>query len=174
MKGQEMKIFLSIVLIFVMLIGMAHSACAEQISIKFDDRDWVLNKEAEDKEQGIRVYNLKGETMDKWTEMVTVQAFFGLQLQATPEDYMNGMIKSLKETCRDSTSDLIRKGNNDVVYEWQMGPCSGQEPQGEIVRVISGDQAMYVIHYASKRSPLDPAKKEEWLKLLDAVTLTND
>lgn len=174
MKGFSMKIFFLAAALFAVLVSMASIASAEQISLKFDDRDWVLAKEEEDKVQGIRVYTLNGETMDKWTEMITVQAFFGLQLQATPEDYMNGMMKSLKETCQDSTSKLIRQGANDIVFEWQMGPCSGQETQGEIDRVIAGDQAMYVIHYAAKKNPLDPTKREEWIKLLDSITLTND
>jgi hypothetical protein len=174
LKGFEMKRTLTAAILSVMLIAAASAAIAEQISLKFDDRDWVLGKESEDKVQGIRVYNLKGETPDKWTELITVQAFFGLQLQATPEDYMNGMIKSLKDTCHESTSGMIRKGTNDIMFEWQMGPCSGQESQAEINRILAGDQAMYVVHYATKTTPLDPATKDKWTKLLDSIDLSND
>lgn len=146
--------------------------CAEQVNVQFDEREWETGYTAEDGTKGITELVLKGETVNAWTELVTIQAFFGLQERATPQMYMNEMIDALKKACPSAKWDLIRKGDNDVLFDWEIAQCPGQEDQYEVDRVLAGAKALYVVHYATKKVPVGADTREKWIRLLSAATLS--
>lgn len=160
--------------LFAAVLLSAATCGAEQVVLKFDGRQWSMANQTQNEQQAMQEFTLKGESVNNWNELVTVQAFSGLQLNVSPEDYMNGMMKSLKQICPKAEHKLIRKGDNDIVFEWEIKTCSGQEKQYEIDRVIAGDKAMYVIHYATKKIPVSPETRKEWIKLVDAASLVSE
>lgn len=168
-----MRIFCAGLLVVAATMLAGPLCLAEQVALNFDGRKWEIGHSAESKDQGIREYVLKGETVDNWTELVTVQAFFGLQDKATPEEYMEGMMAELKKNCPGAIWDIVRKGDDDIVFIWQVKDSPGQEDQYEVDRIISGKNAMYILHYATKKLPVAPEKRDKWIKLLDSAKLVN-
>jgi hypothetical protein len=160
--------------VFAALAVSCMASHAEEVALSFDNRQWELGYHTVTDQQEIREFVLKGESVKKWTELVTVQAFPGLQLNVDPEDYMNGMAASLKKACPGAKVKLIRKGASDIVFEWEINSCSGQDNQYEIDRIIAGDRAMYVLHYAIKDLPISSGRRSEWIKILDQASLTGE
>jgi len=157
--------------IMAALASLPLSSYAEDLKFDFDGREWAEGYKAGDDEQGIREYVLKGETVNDWTELVTVQAFFGLQEKTTPGDYMANMRKGLKEVCPDPMWNVIRAGKDDITFEWEVKKCPDQDNQYEIDRIISGAKAIWYIHYVTKKVPIPPEKRSKWIKLIESATL---
>ena len=167
------KIFIALA-VFGALTVSCMACHAEEVALGFDNRQWELGYHTVTDQQEIREFVLKGENVKKWTELVTVQSFPGLQLNVDPEDYMNEMVRNLKKACPGAKVKLIRKGSSDIVFEWEIAGCSGQDNQYEIDRIIAGDRAMYVLHYAIKDPPISPGRRSEWIRILDQASLTGE
>lgn len=165
------------VMMIALFVGMSFCLCdlisAEDLKVFFDTREWRVGYSAENQTQGITEYVLKDESVQLWTELVTVQAFFELQNKITPEAYMDGMVDILKKTCPDIRWKVLRKDRNDMLFEWEIAACPGQVDQYEIDRIIAGQRAIYVVHYATKKLPVSFEKRDYWAKLLDSAELVN-
>ena len=163
------------ILTFAMFLGavmaLAMPCCAEEVAFQFDGREWGLGYSDENEFEGIQEYVLLGETVNHWTELVTIQAFFGLQEKTTPAKYMDGMMEQLKKICPNIMVRTVRQGENDVMLEWEVKDCPGQENQYEIDRIISGKKAIWYLHYATKKLPILPERRDKWMILLNAATL---
>ena len=171
MKEAYIKNLALGILFLSMAISSPLQCYAENMALGFDGREWELGYNVENDKEGIQEYVLKGETVNNWSELVTVQAFFGLQEKTTPEQFMDNMIKSLKEICPKLISSVIRKGDKDVMFDWEVKDCLGQDNQYEIDRIISGNRAIWHIHYATKKLPISPDKRNEWQGLLNSAEL---
>ena len=67
--------------------------------------------------------------------------------------------------------NLLGEDDNSKIYEWETNNCKKADDQHEIARVIAGKEAMYVIHYATKKVPVDSNKRQKWISLLNSITL---
>lgn len=166
-----MKKAVAAVLMIMALLYLPGSCFAEKLQLKFDERKWELGYNAQDETQGLREYVLKGETVNNWGELVTAQAFFGLQAKVNASNYASSMIMTLKKTCPDIVWKGLKQSPNDILMEWEIKNCPGQTDQYEIDRIISGDNAIYVIHYANKRVPISPEIRDKWIKIMSQVAL---
>ena len=166
-----MKTLALCILFFSMAVSFSMQCYAEDIALKLDNREWELGYNAENNQEGIQEYVLKGETVNNWSELITVQAFFGLQKKTTPEQFMDSMIKRLKEISPNLASRVIRKGDKEVIFDWEVKNTPGQADQYEIDRVISGSEAIWHLHYATKKLPVSSDKRSEWIDLLSASNL---
>lgn len=147
------------------------SCYAEQVALHFDNRQWELANKARNEEQGIAEFVLKGESLSNWRELVTAQVYFGLQEKTTPEAWMGQVINYIKSMYPDVKWSVIKKGDKDIIFEWELKNCPGQEDQHEISRVISGKKGIHVLHYVTKKLPFISEKRDKWIKLLDSATL---
>lgn len=159
------------ILFLGMIVSSPAQSYAENVALNLDGREWELGYSAKNDTQGIQEYVLKGETVNNWSEMVTVQAFFGLQLKTTPEEFMSSMIKQLKESSPNLVWSVISKSGKDIMFDWKVTNCPGEADQYEIDRAISGSEAIWFLHYATKKLPVSSGKRDEWIKLLSASTL---
>ena len=166
-KRLAMMIFLYAAMTAAALCG------AEEVAFQFDEREWGLGYSDENKFEGIQEYVLLGETVRHWTELVTIQAFFGLQEKTTPAKYMEGMLARLKEVCPHAMVRSVRQGENDAMLEWEIKDCPGNENQYEIDRIMAGKKAIWFLHYATKKVPVPPERREKWMKLLNEAVLEN-
>lgn len=164
------KVVAAILLVCAILI-LPQACFAEKLQLKFDERKWELGYNAQDENQGLREYVLRGETVKNWGELVTAQAFFGLQAKANAEGYASNMIMELKKICPDLMWKALKESPDDILMEWEVKNCQGQADQYEIDRIISGENAVYVIHYATKRVPISPEMREKWIKIMSQVAL---
>lgn len=140
----------------------------EAPQLHFDERDWQVGYEASNEQQAIVEYVLKGETVHNWSELVTLQTYFGLQKITTPEVFVMSMKKNMKPSLQ---WNIISKSDNDILYEWNVMNDPEMANQHEIARGILGKKAIYFIRYTTKKPPIPLEKRNEWIDLLKAVVL---
>ncbi len=145
----------------------------ERPLIPFDDRKWKVGYQNAVNNMLITEFVLEGETVENWTELVTVQLFIGLET-ATPEAMVSTSKKILEETCKSPYWKELKKGENDILYEWSIKGCSSGPDQSELSRVIRGKDGMHVIHYAIKKVPMPKDKRARWIEALTKTEIVKD
>ncbi|HTQ81637.1 MAG TPA: hypothetical protein VMI47_00065 [Pseudolabrys sp.] len=114
-----------------------------------------------------------GETVEIWTEMVTVQIFFGLH--EGPASFRLRMEKLWASSCSGAKSAPVGGGlvNGYTTMTWRMScPLNKQTGKPEITwfKAIVGNDSFYVVQKAFKAEP-SPEKVAEWVKYLDGVSV---
>lgn len=113
----------------------------------------------------------ESESVDNWTEMVTVQVFY--RLKATPDGFAKTMADGWLKDCPGSTASLIASGpeNGYPAAVWLLNcsknPATGK-PEITWVKTIQGNDSFYVVQKAFK---FMPSKDQigQWMKYLRAV-----
>lgn len=134
------------------------------IKLSFDGREWVLGYQNQEDQGIINEFVLKGESVENWSELMTVQSFWGDRYKdVTPAIFYDKFVKLLKNQVPGVQVKLIEQDPNSVIFEWWM---QGNDPQHEWVRVLKDTNGYYVLHYATKK--LDQVSKQGpiWTKLL--------
>jgi hypothetical protein len=114
-----------------------------------------------------------GETVENWTELVTVQIFFGLQ--DSPASFRLRMEKLWAQACSGAKSAPVGDGltNGYTTMAWRMTcPRNAQTGKPEMTwfKVIAGRDSFYVVQKAFKFEPA-PDKAATWAKYLDSVSV---
>jgi len=114
-----------------------------------------------------------GQTVETWTEMVTVQIFFGMH------DSVSGfrlrMEKLWAQSCAGARSAPVSGGieNGYVVTIWRQScPLNRQtgQPETTLFKAIAGRDSFYVVQKAFKFEP-SPDAAAEWARYLDTVSV---
>lgn len=163
--------YISILFIFLINSVLLCYAEEERPQLTFDGRVWSIGYQAKNYQCSIIEYVLDKETVNNWTELVTVQAFPGLQNNTTLQSFMMKTRENLKSQCPDLNWKVLSKKENDAIYEWSIKNCPTDEDQHEIARIISGEYGIYVIHYVTKKMPISTKVRKKWIGLLRSVTL---
>lgn len=163
------------VLLFIMMaalsLGMCALCVAEDVKLAFDGREWEMGYGAENETQTLSEFVLKGETVESWTELVTLQKLGGLVGKTTPRAFMEEMVAKLRSMCPDVKTGVIAESASEITFDWEIASCPGQVPQYEIDRIVFGREAVFFIHYATKKVPVAEKTREEWKKLLAAAAV---
>jgi hypothetical protein len=113
------------------------------------------------------------ETVNNWTEMVTVQIFFNLKV--TPDQFRARMQKTWGDSCAGSQFNDVGKGveNGYPALIWmQSCPRNAATGKPEITwfKALQGNDSFYVVQKAFK---FQPSKEQivQWTKYLRDVAL---
>ncbi|MBI1883558.1 MAG: hypothetical protein HYS08_05070 [Chlamydiae bacterium] len=159
--------------LLVLLVSMPPLSQAEEtLQPTFDGRPWKMGYQAHDESQNITEYVLEGETVDNWTELVTVHQFKNLQNKTTLKELMERMQSDLYRACPATRWEILNETPEDIVYTWQLKNCPDDEDQYEVARLILGKSAIYLIRYTHKASKIDRERYTVWLNLLADVKLS--
>ncbi len=166
----------NLIFAFLFFVSLAPFARAQEIvEAVFDERSWQLGSENynQEKKAMVKVYAPEGQTMENWSELVTLQLFEGLQTRVTIDQFLQKMQGALKAVCPSMKWMTVSNSENEAVYSWSVEGCSGQPDQTEITRVVAGQEGMHVWHYAVRDSQLAADKKQEWIDRLNQYRLKN-
>jgi hypothetical protein len=113
------------------------------------------------------------ETVNNWTEMVTVQIFYNMK--ATPEQFVDKMASGWKSACPGATSSAIASGpeNGYPSGVWLLNcpknPGTGK-PEITWIKAVQGNDSFYVVQKAFK---FTPSKDEvvQWMKYLHSIAV---
>ncbi|MGP1358077.1 hypothetical protein [Roseicyclus sp.] len=121
----------------------------------------------------IREYLRAGETLEAWSDLVTVQRFAGLA-GVDPLAYVEAVAANLREVCPDARvtpPDATMAGPYRSAAIMARCPVSPRTGATEVfaMRAFAGAQAMHVVQYAWTRDP-DPAEIDAAIAFIsDAV-----
>jgi hypothetical protein len=106
------------------------------------------------------------ETVENWTEMVTVQVFFGLK--ATPQQFMDDMGKSWRAACPDAeeahtVADAPENGYPTLVWllSCPKNPGTGK-PEITWFKAVQGNDSFYLVQKASNSSRAKSRSRAGW------------
>ena len=114
------------------------------------------------------------ETVENWTEMVTVQVFFGLK--ATPQQFMDDMVKRWCAACPDAEEAHTVADAPENCYPtlvWLLScpknPGTGK-PETTWFKAVQGNDSFYLVQKAFK---FEPSKEQitRWMGYLRNVSV---
>ena len=155
--------------IFFMCFGCICDA--EHADPVFDERSWKLGWSQNQDGAVYEEYVLEGESVEAWSELVTIQFFPGLQKNTSPDVYEASVKASLTSTCPSIQWESIYQTKDDRMWKWSIKGCPGQEDQSEIARLKQTSKGFHLWHYAIKQAPLQPDKEKTWVKKLKAIVV---
>lgn len=158
---------------FIGVIGIGNAYAGETAKPVFDKRSWELGWRQDNDESSIEEYVLSGETVDNWSELVTMQILRGMQ-KATNLDVFEGAMKvKLATICPSIKWDSISQSEASRIWKWTIKDCPGQPDQSELAMVTKTKEAIHLWHYAIKKSPLPKKAETEWMKNLKSIKIEN-
>lgn len=99
-------------------------------------------------EQSIREEIPKGETLDRWTRMITTQRFTGLAARATPSEYAGNILGHVPQSCPGAKTSrptsLTVSGRPAVQFQVDCPSSAGGKPETFILLAIAGTSDMHV------------------------------
>jgi len=122
---------------------------------------------------GITEYVRGDETLDGWTELVTLQTQFRMvQLSGmeTAQDIYKKIVKVREGECPGSTRwQVIEETPGRVLYEWRAKPCREYPDQHEISLLADGTRDRYRLAYTAAVAEIDGKKRNQWIEVLRAA-----
>lgn len=115
----------------------------------------------------------ESETVNNWTEMVTVQVFYNLK--ATPDQFKTKMEAGMLAACPGSESHQIAQGDENgypAIVWLQSCPLNTATGKPEItwIKGIQGNDSFYVVQLAFKAWP-SKEQITEWMQYLKGVAV---
>lgn len=100
------------------------------------------------------------ETVQNWTELITVQFFPALK-HLSPLQYATFIEKHYKDAYGDKGRvNILRKSNSDALVEYSVVGQPGVKDEYTLTRVIKGSASLILIHYAA--TPVMSADKRDF------------
>jgi hypothetical protein len=144
----------------------------ENLLTKIPD-GYKLDFHEENKDMFLNEFVPVSQSFNNWTEMVTVQVFYGLK--ESPEQFKAKTEASLPKLCPGAQVNLITQGNENgypfILFEQDcpLNKATGK-PEFTWFKVIGGNDSLYVVPFAAKAWP----SKEEitnWMHYLRDVVV---
>ena len=146
----------------------------DTIVFHFDNRSWKLGWQGPDpKNQLFNEYVISGETVENWTELVTIQMLPGVQKTIDAKSFAMEAISELgkKFGSEFSGTAYSNEDSADILVQWQVEGL-GKNNGYEIARYFPGKNSLIIIHYASK-SPISDQHRDAWVELLQAAKVVD-
>ncbi|MCB1119080.1 MAG: hypothetical protein KDK65_03885 [Chlamydiia bacterium] len=143
--------------------------------VKFDfpnpAKKWKENYEAQEKQMRIIEYIPEEENADKWTEMVTVQSFDGVNTE--PEKFFDLMIKELQQRVPNNevSHRLIIKKPDQLLAEWWIDDHSPSD-QRELIRIFQVDDTLLALRYTTNSFSDTALRRKIWTEVLKNAQVT--
>lgn len=141
----------------------------ERIELQFDGRPWSIGYSAHEPTQGAATeYVLPGETVEAWTELVTVELLPRAQRRADVNELVEATHDFFARSCLQLYWRILKRQKQEVLYEWRHAgsPQLGQPPQHEISRYVKGETGIHRAAYVVKSNPMPEPVREQWVKLI--------
>ena len=145
------------------------------VSLEFDQREWRVGHEQRAVLNGrIVEWVLPGETVETWTELVTVQTMLRVPaVGALPEFSARRLHDATREAvrkmCRNVRWNVVQQTDTEVAYEWQSDRCADGKPQAELAQFFDTRFNVIRVAYAARASQIPPDVREAWLKRFAAA-----
>lgn len=135
-----------------------------------DGRNWKLGYNAKNDQMSLSEYTIEGETLENWTELVSVMAVWPAEI--TLEQYFDSFTTSLKKLIPDGNiqSKIINRGPNTLLAEWWLDDKS-PNAQHEWIQLFRGPSTIYSLRYTTKKLDAVEAKRPIWEKILREAKL---
>lgn len=141
------------------------SPYGESISFEFDGRDWEIGEQRVSKELVLIMWALPGETVNKWTEQVTAQAFDKRRGHFPPPEAAMQMLKeAVVQLCPEVVWHVIELDDDSILFESRIEGCPPHADRHQITRIFEGRWNRFRVSYSAKVAELSPQVRAAWIK----------
>lgn len=142
----------------------------DSISFNFDKSRWRNGYAQRNSSSAILEFVTGNETVENWSELVTIQYLKGIQEKISPEGFAN-MSKKHEESKMGQyvKFTILEISDNDALFEWQVEGYPGISDEHTITRVIKGKDHMILLHYAG-RPHINEENRNIWIAQLKNAT----
>ncbi len=138
-----------------------------------DEREWKEGNAATSSNPIIIEYVLPSETVQNWSELITVQIVSNVSLEFDARRFVaeiEKQHKSRKPGCEIISQSVLSSDATSVLYEQSLVNCAPLRNEFSIRKVIRGPRAISEVSYA-KASELTDAEKKTWTEIVGKTTL---
>lgn len=174
MKTIALIIALALMFVFSQASVQAHD-WTESIKLNFglDPKDWEVGFNQKTETGYIVEFVPKGQTVENWNELITLNFFPGLEKRVDCDEFAEGFVDQLKESDPKIKVTVIKAEEDNTIFEWSVNGSTKNPDQDELDRVIRGKQGLHMVHYVKKCKSFTEAERIKWLKFLDSATLVD-
>jgi len=145
-------------------------AVPADFALAYQDRDEAVGR-------NLMEFIRKGDTLEAWREIVTIESFELLKWGGgSPDEVLEATRVAREQACPGATTwNVIARDAHRVVYEWNTDtPCMGHPPQWEIAAVVFGKLDRFRLAYASKTGPPSARERDLWTQIFELALVTRD
>lgn len=159
--------FLALPLALVFFAGTIEATTQVEnspVQFSFDDRAWEQGFTANTPDSSITEYVLKGENVDGWSELVTVQTLPALNI--SPQQFAEAFLGELKRSVEPTEvqSKIIDQTDKTILLEWWI--ATGPNAQHEWLKLIMTPQKTLALRYTTKKAEDVEKVRAAWEKIL--------
>ncbi len=168
---------LSVISLCSCAIGLGGSRLpAEGLAIPFlvqgDKMVWEMGHQAGAQLQRITEFVRPGQTVENWTELLTVQTFNKTVNLGSVEGQFAAHQRDIAKRCPGSTAEVIRELPDGILYEAHIVNCEQGSDEHTLARVLDGTTNRFIIQYAVRdAAEMTPERRAEWIENLASVWL---
>ncbi|KTD74686.1 hypothetical protein [Legionella waltersii] len=141
----------------------------EKQSIKFDNRPWVAAWGKKTPTGFTLEYIPIGQNINQWNELITTQFMPNLKGK-TAADLGDRFFKNLDETGVEYVYEIFENSQDLFILEFKVVKPS-ELVQDEILKITTGKEGAYFLHYAIKKANMNADEREKWLNLLRSSSI---
>jgi len=171
-------------LLFLILICLNTSVFAQHTEyLDFtwqSEEDWSVAFEEEDDKMLILQYIPKGQTLETWREIGTIQMIKMAEIrQFTPYEMMEIMYKQGLQQAPEAKLTFITK-NDSTEYPWIQfkieAPKLKDIPQAEsqLYHLIQGKETLFVVIWGIRRWEIYTEEESKWREIFSKATVGTD
>jgi hypothetical protein len=152
-----------------LLLGNAGQARADvSIDVPLEGAWHIGYSNSDDEQRSIVEWTLGNQTVENWTQLVTLHRFLTTKFGVSPTRYLAETVATIKEKSPGKIK-VLSQSANEVLFEvaYPTGP-RGEPPEYGLHRWFSNPEGVCCIQYASK-VPLSPSVKAKWIKVLNGT-----
>jgi hypothetical protein len=138
-----------------------------------DERDWKVGHSAHNKNQLIEEWVLPGETVQNWSELISLQIYRNVSLEVTPEKVVAIAAQLHKKTCSDVSQKAHSSSPTELLYEQTTRNCAPIRDEYSIRKTIRGPRTMTEVSYA-KTTVMNDAEKKKWTEIVGRAKFLNE
>ncbi len=141
-----------------------------------DERDWKEGHSSKGANPLILEYVLPGETVQNWSELVTVQIISGVSLNVSAAKFVADMAdqhKSRKPGCATVSQKILASTPTEVLYKQALVKCAPFRDEYSIRKAIRGPRSLTEVSY-SKTTAMSDFDERKWVEIVGRTTSINE
>jgi hypothetical protein len=141
-----------------------------------DEREWQEGYSAAQGDQMILEYVLPDETVEDWSELVSVQMLSNVSLDISAGQFVATSAetaKSMEPGCAIVLHTILTSTPTEVLYEQTLAKCAPVRDEYSIRKTIRGPRSLTEVSY-SKTSEMTDMEKQKWAGIVGQATSLNE
>lgn len=138
-----------------------------------DEKDWKIGFSEEKGNQAIVEWVRDGQSVQNWSELITLQTFFRVTPNVTPGFIAKNRESSYKTRCARVTQTTLSVSETEAIIELATAECAPNRDEYHIEKYIRGPYTLHRVAY-SKTAPLSNTERERWTALIKKAAFVGD